>query len=223
MFDPEQLLGKMIGGALGGALGGGGSRRRRRENSVFATGDIAGKAQLGVGLIGIAIAAYEHYAGNKNTAAPATGTATMPPPPPPPMATRAAPPPPPPAATSTAAPPTDQRQADMVLMVQAMIAAAAADGQIDEIERGNILRRADEAGLDAESRAFLERELAAPRRLEYIIGQSRPELAPDLYAASLIAISPDTEAEQRYLGRLAAALGIDDATRQNIHQQLGMA
>ena len=57
MFDPERLLGQMIGGALGGAFGGRGGRR----NSAFRTGDLAGKAQLGIGLLGIAMAAWEHY------------------------------------------------------------------------------------------------------------------------------------------------------------------
>ncbi len=208
MFDPERLLGQMIGGALGGAFGG----RRGRRNSAFRTGDLAGKAQLGIGLLGIAMAAWEHYQQPRAPAATpgAAGSATPPPAP----ASGPLRPPPPPAANP-------DRTRDMALLVQAMVAAAAADGAIDAQERERILARATASGLDSDSQAFLERELAAPRSLEQIVAAARPALAPDLYAASLIAISADTEAERAYLDRLAQALSLPTETRAAIHQQLG--
>jgi uncharacterized membrane protein YebE (DUF533 family) len=209
MFDPERLLGQMIGGALGGAFGG----RRGRRNSAFRTGNLATKAQLGIGLLGIAMAAWEHY-----QKAPATlagnGVAT---PPPPPGSGPVRPPPPPPPPR----PSNPDRARDMALMVQAMVAAAAADGAIDPQERERIVARAADSGLDPDSRAFLERELAAPRTLERIVAAARAELAPDLYAASLIAITADTEAERAYLDRLAQGLGLSTDARATIHQQLG--
>lgn len=213
MFDPERLLGQMIGGAMGGAFGG----RRGRRNSAFRTGDLAGKAQLGIGLLGIAMAAWEHY----NRPAAATGAAVGPgapagsAPPPPPAAGPLRPPPPPPA------PASPDRARDMALLVQAMIAAAAADGAIDAQERARILARAAEGGHDAATQAFLERELSAPRTLEQIVADARPALAADLYAASLIAISADTEAERAYLDRLALGLALSGEARARIHQQLG--
>lgn len=208
MFDPERLLGQMIGGALGGAFGG----RRGRRNSAFRTGDLAGKAQLGIGLLGIAMAAWEHYQQPRTPAAApgAAGPATPPPAP----ASGPLRPPPPPAANP-------DRTRDMALLVQAMVAAAAADGAIDAQERERILARAADSGLDSDSQAFLERELAAPRSLEQIVAAARPALAPDLYGASLIAITADTEAERAYLDRLAQGLGLSSETRATIHQQLG--
>src|SRR5687767_14531095 len=47
MFDPERLLGQMLGGTLGDAFGG--QRGRRKRTSVFGLGNV-GKAQVGLGL-----------------------------------------------------------------------------------------------------------------------------------------------------------------------------
>ena len=202
MFDPERLLGQMIGGAMGGSFGG----RRGRRKSGSRTGDLAGKAQLGIGLLGIAMAAWEHY----NRPGAATAAASVPGAPAGPLR----PPPPPPAASP-------DRARDMALLVQAMIAAAAADGAIDAQERARILARAADGGHDAATQAFLERELAAPRTLELIVADARPALAADVYAAALIAISADTEAERAYLDRLALGLSLSPEARARIHQQLG--
>ena len=53
------------------------------------------------------------------------------------------------------------------------------------------------------------------------MADARPALAADLYAASLIAISADTEAERAYLDRLALGLALSGEARARIHQQLG--
>jgi uncharacterized membrane protein YebE (DUF533 family) len=227
MFDPERLLGQMMGGALGGAFGGGG--RRGRRSSMFSTGNVGGKAAMGVGLLGIAIAAFEHFNDKSKASgaqpmspadlAAASSSGAMPPPPPPPGSALPQTPPPPPA-PARAALGMDARARDMVLMVQAMIAAAAADGRIDDVERARILERAESAGIDAETRDFLQRELDAPMPLKAIVARTRPELAGDVYAASLIAITSDTPEEQRYLDELASALKLDGAARDAIHTQL---
>ena len=78
-----------------------------------------------------------------------------------------------------------------------------------------------QAGPDAATPAFLARELAAPRTLEQIVADARPALAADVYAAALIAISADTEAERAYLDRLALGLSLSPEARARIHQQLG--
>lgn len=237
MFDPERLIGQMIGGALGGAFGGGGDRRGRRGRgggsglgSMFSTGSIGGKATMGVGLIGIAIAAYEHFNDKNKQGTPGVPAGAMPPigapgampPPPPPSGATALPPPPPAATAPVKSSGLDARTRDMTLMVQAMIAAAAADGRIDDAERTQILARAESAGVDAETRDFLQRELDAPLPLSAIVARTRPELAGDVYAASLIAITNDTPEEQRYLDDLAEKLKLDPGQRTHIHEQLGV-
>jgi uncharacterized membrane protein YebE (DUF533 family) len=111
----------------------------------------------------------------------------------------------------------------MALLVQAMVAAAAADGHIDDLERAQILQRAGDAGLDPDTQAFLRAELDAPKSLAAIVGAARPEIAADLYAASCAAISLDSEAERVYLDTLATRLNVAPDVRAAIHQQLGMS
>ena len=249
MFDPERMLGQMLGGALGGAFGG---SRKRRGGGLLGRGNTAMKAQLGIGLLGVAFAAYEHFQQQRGGfaggaapagAPPASGPAAMPPPPPPPAASampppppgaRAMPPPPSPAAHTAApqslatgsSPPifvggaSSTSASDAIVIMQAMIAAAAADGRIDDAERARILERAARGGVDAEGMRFLEVELATPKTLDAIANLAHAAIAADVYAASLLAISLDTDAERAYLERLAQALSLDASQRTEIHARL---
>jgi uncharacterized membrane protein YebE (DUF533 family) len=227
MFNAEQLLGELLGGAVSGGLGG---RKRRRNSGGSLLGGLgaSGKAQLGIGLLGVAMAAWDHYKNQAPAPSPAGGQPPMAPPAqyPVPGANTLPPPPPGAAPRAPAAAPSsagqDQRTHDMVLLIQAMVAAAAADGQIDDTERGQILQRAADANLDAQAQAFLRAELDAPKSLLAIVSATRPELAPDVYAASCVAISLDTDAERSYLDTLATRLGISSDARQAIHAQVGM-
>lgn len=100
MFNPEHLLGQLMGDAISGQLGGG-----KRKRSGAGLGALLGggglptatKAPVGLGLLGVAYAAYQHYA-KAGAAAPPLAMTGQAPPPPPPGATGATPPPPPPAA-----------------------------------------------------------------------------------------------------------------------------
>lgn len=225
MLDPQRLLGQILGGSMGDSFGG---RKRRGKGSGGLLGNMSAttKAQIGIGLLGVAWAAWDHYSKKNAAAAPAgAGSAA---PPPPPMA--AVPPPPPPLASGPATPPpapttsiADPRQQDMILLIQAMIAAAAADGLIDDAERATILARAAEAGLDPETTAFLQAELDEPKSLAAIVRATRPEIAADVYAASCLAITLDTEAERAWLDTLASRLALEPGRREEIHRQLGLA
>ena len=203
MFDPEQLLGQMLTGALGNAFGG--------RGRGLLQGDVGTKAAVGMGLLGVAIAAYEHYG------APQADAAV--PPPPPPMAVAPPPPPPAPAVVAVLPPP----QADAVLLIRCMIAAAAADGSIDADERAAILARAQAGGVADATRAFLDNELATPPSLADLLAASRPELAAPMYAAALLALRVDSASEREWLDRLAAGLGLGDAQRAEIGRSLGAA
>lgn len=198
MLDAERLLGNLLTGTLSQALGGRGSRLLR-------TGTIGSRATIGVGLLGLAMAAYEHYSQQQ----PSVATAGSRPPPPPPAS--GPPPPPPPSATS-------DRNADAVLLIRAMIAAAQCDGRLDDDERARILAAAD--GLSQTERAFVERELASPQSIEQIAFASRAAIASDVYAAAAHAIVSDSDAEQVWLARLGDALGLDANARHAIEQRL---
>lgn len=222
MFDVEKLLGQMISGRVSG------SRKRGKSNAFGIPG--VSTAQLGVGAIGVAIAAWEHFKGksaasNIPQAAGAPVMAPPPPPPPPPAAPPAMPPPmaavPAPAAIP-AVPVDEERVRDAAHLIRSMIAAANADAVIDAEERASILERALEAGLDAATQQFLMGELRTPASLDQIVAATRPELRLETWAAALIAISIDSDAERSYIERLAAALGLSAEEQQQVRQQLGI-
>jgi uncharacterized membrane protein YebE (DUF533 family) len=99
--------------------------------------------------------------------------------------------------------------AQAMLLIRAMIAAANADGEITPDERQRITSKLVQAGAGAEERAVLERELQNPRSVDQIVRDVRdPETAQQVYLASRLAMNPDTGAEQAYLEFLAARLQI---------------
>lgn len=211
MLNPERLLGQLLMGGLGARRG-----RRRRRSGLLGGLSTGAKAQIGMGLLGVAIAAYEHYTnkGQSLSSPASSGSGPEPPRPVPPM----------PRSSLPAPNPEDEgaKATDAILLVQAMVAAAAADGLIDATERAQILHRADQAGFDAETKAFLEKEMASPKSLAVIVASARPEMAVDLYAASCAAIDADTEAEKTYLDALATHLKLSRETRDEIHRNLEM-
>ncbi|MFZ1103343.1 MAG: DUF533 domain-containing protein [Hyphomicrobiaceae bacterium] len=96
--------------------------------------------------------------------------------------------------------------------IRAMIAAAAADGHIDQEEQRRILGGLKQAGLDAAAAQFLAAEITRPATVaELTTGLSSPEEALQVYTAARIAVDPDSAEEHAFLSALAEALGIDDA------------
>ena len=94
--------------------------------------------------------------------------------------------------------------------LQAMIAAAFADGRIDPSEQEKIMGGIKQAGLDGESEAFLANELNHPLTVEELAQSvSTPQEAVQLYIAARIAVADDSPAEERFLASLAKALGLD--------------
>jgi uncharacterized membrane protein YebE (DUF533 family) len=115
----------------------------------------------------------------------------------------------------------DQRA---LLMIRAMINAAKADGEIDREEIERISAKLGDAASNQEARAFLMQEMQQPSDVEGITRQaSSPELAVQVYAASLLAIEVDTPAERAYLRDLAGRLGLDTNVTSRVHQALGVA
>jgi uncharacterized membrane protein YebE (DUF533 family) len=105
-----------------------------------------------------------------------------------------------------------------------MIAAANADGVIDEMERSNILKRLQAVDLSPEEHGFIVQELLSPADLDTIVGGvNAPELARQVYTVSLMAIDVDTEKERRYMESLAGRLGLDGSTVEQIHRRLELA
>lgn len=124
--------------------------------------------------------------------------------------------------------PQDAAEAEQVeqsatLILAAMINAAKADGQVDQEELQRIVGKLREAGADAQALDFVRSELRKPMDLEGLISRvPSKQTAVQLYAASLLAIEVDTEAERRYLRRLAHGLGLDAGVVRRVHECLGM-
>jgi len=115
-------------------------------------------------------------------------------------------------------------QNNALLVVKAMINAAKADGEIDGAEMQRIVGKLNKDGISDEERAFLESEMRKPLDLHGLVSQvSNPELAVQVYAASLLAIEVDTAAEQDYMNRLAQGLGLNQQTLDNVHELLGVS
>ena len=109
-----------------------------------------------------------------------------------------------------------------LLAIKAMIAAAKADGEIDQRERERILDKLSEAGSDETTRDFIAKEVAAPLDIDDLVGNVQDQqMAAQVYAASLLAIKVDTDAERAYLRDLSARLGLDDQVVASLHTVLG--
>lgn len=106
------------------------------------------------------------------------------------------------------------------LMLTAMISAAKADGTIDQAEMQKIVGKLGEVTPD--EKQFVLEQMAAPLDINALAGQvSGKAQAAQVYAASLLAIDSDTDAEKAYLRELAGALGLDDATVAQLHDMTG--
>ena len=209
MFDLERLLGNMLSGSAMGRAASSMGAGMGSVNGGIGAG--LSKGALGIGALGVAWAAFEHFQEQKAQTANNAGPG-MPPPPP----GSSAMPPPPPAVSA----PENDREADATHLIRAMIAAANADGTIDSDERSRILERALTAGLSPQTQQFLLAQIATPATLSEIVSQSREGLKRETYAASLMAINNDSDAERAYLAALAAGLGLMAADVEQIGASL---
>ena len=113
--------------------------------------------------------------------------------------------------------PVSQTEDDTLLLLRTMIAAAAADGSIDETERLRIVKGMKEAGIDPQASSWLENEMASPAEIDELAEPvNDPDTAAQVYAAARIVIDPDTLQEGEFLHRLARALDLDEAIAEEI-------
>ncbi len=110
------------------------------------------------------------------------------------------------------------------LVLRAMINATKADGQIDEGEINRIVGKLKEIGVGAEAEHYLMTQMQQPMETEKLIATAKgqPELAAQIYGASLLAIEVDTPAEKNYLDQLAAGLGLSPQVTGRIQELVGI-
>ncbi len=92
-------------------------------------------------------------------------------------------------------------------MLRAMIAAAKADGHMDERERGLVEAELHRLEADPALRARVDAELRRPvEPAEVAAGVESPEKAAEVYLASVIVCDATSTMERAYLDALAGAL-----------------
>ena len=126
-----------------------------------------------------------------------------------------------PTTTQTYTQPTQQQQSqDAEIILLAMIDAAKSDGQVDSTELNKIMGNLQKSGIGQDGVNYVINKLNGPMETAKIVAavRGRPELAAQVYTASLMAIDVDTEAEKKYLEKLAKAMGLNSKVIQNIEQ-----
>jgi uncharacterized membrane protein YebE (DUF533 family) len=110
------------------------------------------------------------------------------------------------------------------LTIRAMINAAKADGRIDAQEAERLVGKMQEDGVTDEERRFVMDEMRKPMETESIVrAVPNQQVAAQIYAASLMAIEVDTDAERRYMEELAHKLGMDRPVVAYLHQAVGLS
>ena len=234
MLDPKKLLDDLLGSTIPGTTGtlrdkAGQATQLAKDNPLAAGALVAVLLGTGTGrkvtgsalkigglaaVAGLAYKAYQNYqTGNQPEAASQPGTQQEPVLLPPPSNTEFDP---------AQAP---QGEAEFTLaLVRAMIAAAKADGHIDDEEKKKIGDRLAIAGLGSEAEAFLREELEKPLDLDELVGLAHTEAQRvELYTASRLTIEPDSRAERGYLDLLAGRLQLPDALVDHIEATVSAA
>ena len=233
MFDAKKLLDQFLGSQVPG-LGGSvhdraGEAMQTAKNNPMKTGaiaaallgtktgrSIAGNA-LAIGglaaIAGLGYQAYKNYQAGQAPAAPSDA----------PSANNPVLLPPPVESGFGPASPAGSNEFVLVL-IRAMIAAAKADGHIDDAERALIMDKVKAADVSGEAAAFIERELASPTDLDALVAAATTEeQRVELYTASRLTIEPDSRAERGYLDLLAGRLGLADQLVDHIEATVSSA
>ena len=231
MLDPKKLLDDLLGSKFPGSEStvrdkAGQAAQMARDNPLAAgalaaillgTGPgrkLTGTAVRLGGLAAIGGLAYKAYQNYKNGQQPAEAPASAEPE----LL-------PPPAGTDFHPDSAPQGEHEFALiLVRAMIAAARADGHIDDEERRRIGEKLGASGMNSDAEAFLKAELEAPLDLDALVASAHTEAQKvELYTASRLAIEPKTRAERGYLDLLAGRLGLPDELIDHIETTVSAA
>ncbi|PLW81360.1 DUF533 domain-containing protein [Kineobactrum sediminis] len=114
-----------------------------------------------------------------------------------------------------------QQGSTALLLVQAMIAAACADGHMDGDERQRIMARVGEMGLAADEKALVFDALQAPLSLAELCERvDSPELAAEVYLSSMMAVDRGRTEAEFYLDALAFRLGLPEGLVIRLQQEV---
>jgi len=181
-----------LGGLLGGLLGGGGALGGGTQRRSGGT-NYAALASLGM----MAFQAYQAWQRSQASAAPQQTPQTA----------------------DLLSGPQVEEHSHAVL--RALIAAAKADGRIDESEKHLISSEIGKHTDDPNLQQWLDDEVAKPLDPTEVAqaAQNDPAMAAEMYLASVMLVDDQQDAERNYLDELAAALQIDPELQVHLEQQ----
>ena len=116
--------------------------------------------------------------------------------------------------------PAPQVEQHSLAMLQSMIAAAKADGHLDERERGLVEAELSRMSADADTRRWFEDELRKPLDpAEVARAAGSPEMAAEMYLASLLVADETSFMERAYLDELARQLRLPEGLKVELERQ----
>lgn len=129
-----------------------------------------------------------------------------------------------PAAPPQALPAPEAEQRSRRLL-KAMVAAAKADGHLDDAERAKVEEAFTRLEADSATRQWLEAELRRPLDPADVARDSAgaPEQASEVYLASLLVVDETSTMERLYLDELARQLRLPDDLRRQLEAQAAAA
>jgi len=192
-------LGGLLSGASGGALAAGamglllGSKKARSVGGKVAV--YGGLAALGV----VAYKAYGNWQAQQGTA-PKTEPQTL-----------------------DRLPPA-QVELHSQAILKALVAAAKADGHVDDRERALIEGEFTKLDNDQELQQWLHAELSKPLDpAEVARAASTPEMAAEMYIASVMLVDEQNFMEKSYLDELARQLKLEPGLKAELEKQVRQA
>ncbi|GLO48508.1 tellurite resistance TerB family protein [Pseudomonas putida] len=120
--------------------------------------------------------------------------------------------------------PPAQAEQHSQAVLRALVAAAKSDGHIDERERALIEGEFTRLDTDRELQHWLHAELNKPLDpAEVARAAQTPEMAAEMYLASVMMVDQENFMERAYLDELARQLRLDPALRQELEGQARLA
>jgi uncharacterized membrane protein YebE (DUF533 family) len=123
-----------------------------------------------------------------------------------------------------AALPAPQAEAHGQAMLKAMIAAAKSDGHLDERERALLDTELGRLQAPPELRAWVDAELKRPiDPADVAAAATTPEMAAEVYLASVLVVDETTTMERAYLDALARELRLDAGLKSQLEARAASA
>ena len=109
-------------------------------------------------------------------------------------------------------------------ILKAIIAASKADGHVDIKERQLLDQELSKFSNDMELRRWFESELNKPLDPTDIASEAKtPEMAAEMYIASVLMVDQENFMERSYLEELARQLNINPALKSELETQVRQA